>query len=73
MFEAYADFHVYAQFRHQIFSWGFIYIHSEKAARNLAKKFRYRDFINLVDPSQKDPWKSFLDPSSRSAAQGGRD
>lgn len=49
LFEGRADYHVYAQFRREIFSWGYIYIGSEKAARNLAKKFTYEEFSQLDD------------------------
>ena len=51
LFEGRADNHVYAQFRREIFSWGYVYIGSEKAAKNLAKKFSYEEFI-FLEPDQ---------------------
>ena len=41
-FEHYADSHVYVQHRWTIFTWGFVYIPSQKVALKLAQKFKYR-------------------------------
>ena len=40
-FENLADNNLHAQFRREIFSWGFCYIYSGMIARRLARRFKY--------------------------------